>query len=65
MSSSTVLCEVVELLAILIDNVDPLLYVEELLQLVVHEACQNVMPMKGSAEHTAWNLMVVLECGGM
>jgi hypothetical protein len=33
-----ILCEVVELLAVLIDFVVPLLQVEELLQLIAHES---------------------------
>jgi hypothetical protein len=62
---STVLHQIVEPFAVLIDVVGPLLYIKELPLLAAHEARQNIMPTKCGAELTPWDLMVVLERGGI
>jgi hypothetical protein len=48
----SVMCEVVELLAVLIDGVVPLLLVEELCQRGAHEACREVMATESDVEPT-------------
>jgi hypothetical protein len=47
-----VLCEVVELLAVLINS-------------VVHEARREVVTTKRDTELTPWNMMINWQCGGV
>jgi hypothetical protein len=58
---SIVLCQVIELLAVFIDVVGPLLQIHELLLLVVHETHRIVVPMEYYAELCPRDLVVVLK----
>jgi hypothetical protein len=62
---STVLHQVVELIVVLIHTVGPLLQIQELLLLAVHETCRNVVPAECYAELYPRDLVVVLKCGGV
>jgi hypothetical protein len=55
-----VLCVVVELPIVLIDDVVPLLQVEELCQLAAHVTCRNAMTTEGGVELTPQDLMIIL-----
>jgi hypothetical protein len=60
----TVLREVVEFLVVLIHTARTLLQVQELLKLVSHQACGDVVPMKSHVELGPWHLVAVLNGGG-
>jgi hypothetical protein len=60
-----VLCEVVELLAVLINSVVLLTQVKELSQLAVHEAHREVVTTKRDTELTPWNMMINWQCGSV
>jgi hypothetical protein len=57
---SSLLHEIVELPTTLINYVVPLLQVEELLQLVVHEALRYVMATEGGVELAPQDLVITL-----
>jgi hypothetical protein len=61
-----VLREVVEPLAVLIDNVGALLYVQKLLQLVSHEAHENVVQTESLMKLNPRDLVAaILKSGGI
>jgi hypothetical protein len=62
--TTTNMCQVVEL-AVIIDTVGHLLHVQKVLLLLVHETRWNVVPTERYAELTPWNLVVILENGGV
>jgi hypothetical protein len=62
---SVVLCQVVELLVVVMDTITPLLQVQKLLLLAVHETHWSVMPAEHYTEIATQNLVIVLESGGV
>jgi hypothetical protein len=60
----TILCKVSESFAVLVHDVGPLLKVQELLLLVVHDATRDVVPPENLAELSPWNLVAIQKDGG-
>jgi hypothetical protein len=58
---SSVLCQVVKLLALIIDIVGPVLQAQKLLLPAVHETRWNVMPVECCMKLIRRNLVVILE----
>jgi hypothetical protein len=62
---SIILHQVAEHLVVFIHTVGPLLQMQELLLLAVHETHRNVVPAERCMELRPWDLVAVLKCGGV
>jgi hypothetical protein len=57
-----VLCQVVELLSVLIDRMVPLAQIQELRKLVVHCARLHVVTTEGNVELIPWYMVICGQC---
>jgi hypothetical protein len=60
-----ILCQMVELLGVVVHGPSSLLEVHELLVLLSHHACRDVVGVEGTAELSPWHLVIRRASGGV
>jgi hypothetical protein len=58
-----VLCQIVELLNVLIDRTVPLVQIQKLCKLTTHCVRRQVVATESGAELTPWHMVVYWKCG--